>query len=40
MFYKPQKVFPGNIKVFGGPFMARGPNVARPDLEREFFVDW
>ncbi len=33
MSYKPQKVFAGHIKVFGGP------NVARPDLEREFFVD-
>jgi len=29
MFYKPQKVFAGHIKVLGGPHVARRPDVAQ-----------
>ncbi len=29
MFYHPKKLFAGHIKVLGGPYVARGPDVAQ-----------
>ncbi len=29
MFYKPKKMFTGHTKVLGGPYVARGPDVAQ-----------
>jgi len=29
MLYQPKKMFAGNTKVLGGPYVARGPNVAQ-----------
>jgi hypothetical protein len=38
MLYQPKKMFAGHTKVFGGPYVARGPDVTQA-WSRETFAN-